>query len=136
METPCEKASCEINEEALKRSTLRYLNPAHSTRIPHDAVLHIDNPYQVTRANVKIRLATMKSRMKLIKDDTCTLCNNGDQEDQEHFLIKCSRLILDPSHPALQGAPMEPKYRPNIEAVTRDYIFALHLKRTALVKMA
>ena len=43
----------EINEEALKRSTLRYLNPAHSICIPHDAVLHIDNPpgYSCQRKN-------------------------------------------------------------------------------------
>ena len=168
-------ANNEICEAASQRSTLRFLNPEYTPRKQHDCISHVDNPHQVTRANIKSRLLldvypleTVKLRMQLTKSDLCTLCENGDKEDLKHFLVKCEkfnatrskymrkiteefstdtrqrmrndhelcvRLILDPAHFSLQECDkLDPERRPDYEHMTRDYIFAMHIKRTALVK--
>ena len=46
-------------------------------------------------------------------------------------------LLLDASHPDVnQHMTIEHQTRIQIEAITRDYVYALHTSRTALVKVA
>ena len=46
-------------------------------------------------------------------------------------------LLLDASHPDVnQHVTIEHQTRIQIEAITRDYVYALHISRTALVKVA
>ena len=85
-----------ITEEAQLKSTLKYLNPAVTPCCAHDAVAHIENPFQVTRANAKIRLmvdvyplGAVRRRMKQVNTDICQLCDSQDTEDRVHFLTKC-----------------------------------------------
>ena len=57
-----------------------------------------------------------------------------DTENLDQFLVG---LILDPSHPDVAEIHiLDPSVIPEVETITRDYIFALHLKRTNLVKYA
>ena len=46
-------------------------------------------------------------------------------------------LLLDASYPDVnQHVTIEHQTRIQIEAITRDYVYALHISRTALVKVA
>ena len=57
-----------------------------------------------------------------------------DTENLDQFLVG---LILDPSHPDVAEIHiLDPSVIPEVETITRDYIFALHLKRTNIVKYA
>ena len=91
------KISCDIEEEAQEKSTLRYLAPYHTPRATHDSVAHINNSRQVTRANVKTRvllgvypLAITKRRTKQSTTATCRLCHTDQDEDEVHFLTQCN----------------------------------------------
>ena len=169
------KISCDIEEEAQEKSTLRYLAPYHTPRATHDSVAHINNSRQVTRANVKTRvllgvypLANTKRRTKQSTTATCRLCHTDQDEDEVHFLTQCSSLekersnymhrisqlipntdrsrvlqnnrlltgiILDPDHPdVMQELQILPRSRAQLEEISRDFIYALHIKRSALVR--
>ena len=169
------KISCDIEEEAQEKSTLRYLAPYHTPRATHDSVAHINNSRQVTRANVKTRvllgvypLANAKRRTKQSTTATCRLCHTDQDEDEVHFLTQCSSLekersnymhrisqlipntdrsrvlqnnrlltgiILDPDHPdVMQELQILPRSRAQLEEISRDFIYAVHIKRSALVR--
>ena len=164
-----------ITEEAQLKSTLKYLNPAVTPCCAHDAVAHIENPFQVTRANAKIRLmvdvyplGAVRRRMKQVNTDICQLCDSQETEDRVHFLTKCQAmgeirgkylsriistvhtptearimssprlltgLILDPDHPDIREELIVYHHqRPLLERTTRDYIFALHITRSQMIK--
>ena len=169
------QATEEINKEAQERSTLKFLNPSMSTNALHDCVDHVENPRQVTRANIKSRLlvgvyplATTRLRIKQTTDTTCELCDTMDEEDETHFLTSCERmadirnrhmpqilqlipddgrteiadskilltqLILDAGRPEVTSIlHIEPHSRPELESATRDYIYALHVRRAAILR--
>ena len=59
----------------------------------------VDNPYNVTRGNIKLRLLvdvyllkTVRKRTKQTRNDLCPLCNGNQVEDREYFLLRCSVL--------------------------------------------
>ena len=98
------KISCDIEEEAKERSTLRYLPPYHTPRATHDSVAYINKSRQVTRANVKTRvllgvypLAITKRRTKQSTTATCRLCHTDQNEDEVHTLTQCSSLEKESS---------------------------------------
>jgi hypothetical protein len=95
-----EAAKEEIEEELLKKSTLSYLNPVYKFKKCHTA-LHVTNPRQVTRANIKVRMLTgcytlqaSKLTFKKSLDDTCPLCRT-EPEDIRHMLTRCSKLATE-----------------------------------------
>ena len=58
--------------------------------------------------------------------------DNLNTENPDRFLVG---IILDPSHPdVMEIHTLDPTSIPVLESITRDYIFALHLARTTIVK--
>ena len=58
--------------------------------------------------------------------------DNLNTENPDQFLVG---IILDPSHPdVMEIHTLDPTSIPVVESITRDYIFALHLARTTIVK--
>ena len=167
-------ANAEIAQDATQKSTLRYLNPETRLGVPHRSLEGIDNPFKVTRANIKVRvlidvypLQAVLYRMKLVANDLCPVCDDGSREDVDHFLASCGAyvdvrnkymarflpilgldttetvasgkllvgLILDATHPDVEThIQLEEDRISALEDVSRDYIYAMHLKRTAIVK--
>jgi hypothetical protein len=108
-------------------------------------------------------LQTLRKNMKKAKDDTCLLCNT-DTEDTTHFLAACPALesvrkkqlvrleallpellldhIKDPSlltkllldTTQLQTFPPLDLPTPQLQHATSELIYALHLKRSEILK--
>ena len=164
-------ANAEIAQDATQKSTLRYLNPETRLGVPHRSLEGIDNPFKVTRANIKVcvlidvyPLQAVLYRMKQVANDIYPVCDDGSREDVDHFLASCGAyldvrnkyearflpilgldtaasgkllvgLILDATHPDVETyIQLEEDRISALEDVSRDCIYAMHLKRTAILK--
>ena len=145
----------ELYEEAEEKSTLGYMYHVLQ-KGAHPVISHIDNPREVTRCSIKVRLLTgtyplQKFCHKTNKADSgmCLLCK-VETEDTEHFLERCEiyediRCIYMksicsriPEEIPLTNCLLESRailsYHPKaniaeIEKITRNYIYALHIRR-------
>ena len=94
-----EKVVEDTADEALSKSTLRYLNPVMTPNQGHLAVYaNIDSQRQISRANIKIRLLTGTYTLQFHQHkfgkaptDVCSLCQKSC-EDTPHFLLECDFL--------------------------------------------
>jgi hypothetical protein len=158
-----QKASKSIAEATSNMSTLKYLSKDFLYNEPHPAVLYVKNSRQVSRACVKIMVLTgtyplqcARHRMKKTETTLCPLCKTS-QEDTQHFVEHCHELdevrlrytdriravIPHPLNTTLTQALLDsrllqtihPKLKQieDLEQTSRDFIFALHLKRTSLL---
>ncbi len=87
-----------LKEEAASKSTLRYLNPTFNVNETHHAVAQPNNPREVTRSNIRIRLLTgtytfqsSQQTFGKVRTDICQLCGK-ETEDICHFLLRCTFL--------------------------------------------
>ena len=85
----------EIENEALTKSTLQYLNPAFQYNQCHNVICYVRNPREVRRACVKTHMLTgtymlqsTRLKFRLVKEDTCLMCGEGT-EDLVHCLLQC-----------------------------------------------
>ena len=124
----------------------------------------VDNPRQVVRAAIKSQVLTgtyplqaNKHKMKKAQTSNCPLCKTGHIEDITHFLLTCATLedtrrnymsrinkiipkdLKIPLIEALADTRTLKNAHPHvnirgIEQVTRDFIFAMHLQRTQILR--
>jgi hypothetical protein len=116
-----------LENDCLGNSTLHYLNPQFQHSLPHQAVLSVSNPREVTRSNIKLRLLsgtyTLESSQKTFKrssSDTCTLCG-FEQEDTTHFILNCQALRNITDHYLLQIQNCIPYVFQLRETILRDH---------------
>ena len=157
------KVACnDIRDGAECKSTLSLLHHQLVFSAPHPAVSMVDNPRQVVRACIKSKILTQtypiestRVRIKKAIDPTCPLCHRAP-EDTEHFVELCPALEEIRSKfcilwQALPEGPSKIKYildtrtlaelhpdasEPTLkcwEQLSRDYLFAIHIKRTSLI---
>ena len=155
------EASRYIRELGEEKSTLKYLNKTFYNT-PHPAALHVNNCRQVTRANVKLQLLSgtfpfkqARFKMRKSENDTCPLCEMAP-EDTSHFIEDCPEMNsvrlqykarinallphstqMSTSVHLLDSRSLKAEYPQidveEIEAVTRDLMFAMSCKRSALI---
>ena len=96
-----------VENLAAERSTLKYLNRIFTPNQPHIIVRSVANHRQVTRSNIKARLATgtypLQSTLHTMKkaaNDLCPLCHK-EKEDHTHFLLNCVEIQSPLSHSLL-----------------------------------
>ena len=89
------KVAGDIAEEALSKSTLKYLHAKFTMNQSHHAVNLPGNPREVTRSNIKIRLLTGTYTLQAsqqvfgkVTSDICQMCGT-DTENTRHFLLDC-----------------------------------------------
>ena len=84
-----------IENEALTKSTLEFLNPAFQFNKCHNVIRFVRNPREVRRACIKTQMVTgtymlqsTRHKFNQVKDDTCLLCGE-EPEDLVHCLLQC-----------------------------------------------
>jgi len=86
----------DIEEQALSKSTLKYLCPRFTHNKCHNVVSFVKSPREVTRACIKTRmltgtypLQTTRLTYRQVPNDICPLCGVAP-EDLTHCLLECT----------------------------------------------